>query len=84
MPITEEKLSKKMKINEIIMIGIRTKWGIDNNQLIKKHKYDILKNQKQTIEKLIDDKLIYINKTKIKATKKGGIFSDYIAEKLLV
>ena len=83
-PITEEKLSKKMKINEIIMIGIRTKWGIDNNQLIKKHKYDILKNQKQTIEKLIDDKLIYINKTKIKATKKGGIFPDYIAEKLLV
>ena len=83
-PITKEKLSKKMKINEIIMIGIRTKWGIDNNQLIKKHKYDILKNQKQTIEKLIDDKLIYINKTKIKATKKGGIFPDYIAEKLLV
>ena len=83
-PITEEKLSKKMKINEIIMIGIRTKWGIDNNQLIKKHKYDILKNQKKTIEKLIDDKLIYINKTKIKATKKGGIFPDYIAEKLLV
>ena len=83
-PITEEKLSKKMKINEIIMIGIRTKWGIDNNQLIKNHKYDILKNQKQTIEKLIDDKLIYINKTKIKATKKGGIFPDYIAEKLLV
>ena len=39
-----------MKINEIIMIGIRTKWGIDNNQLIKKHKYDILKNQKQTIK----------------------------------
>ena len=55
-PITEEKLSKKMKINEIIMIGIRTKWGIDNNQLIKIHKYDILKNQKQTIEKLIDAK----------------------------
>ena len=57
-PITEEKLSKKMKINEIIMIGIRTKWGIDNNQLIKQLKYDILENQKQTIEKLIDDKLI--------------------------
>tara|TARA_B100001996_G_scaffold228298_1_gene175891 strand:+ start:52 stop:1179 length:1128 start_codon:yes stop_codon:yes gene_type:complete len=84
MPITEEKLSKKMKINEIIMIGIRTKWGIDNNQLIKQLKYDILKNQKQIIEKLIDDKLIYINKTKIKATKKGVIFPDYIAEKLLV
>ena len=83
-PNTEEKLSKKMKINEIIMIGIRTKWGIDNKQLITQLKYDILKNQKNTIDKLINDKLIYINRTKIKATKKGSILLDYIAEKLLV
>ncbi len=83
-PNTEEKLSKNMKINEIIMIGIRTKWGIDNKQLITQLKYDILKNQKNTIDKLIDDKLIYINKTKIKTTKKGSILLDYIAEKLLV
>ena len=69
---------------EIIMIGIRTKWGIDNKQLITQLKYDILKNQKNTIDKLINDKLIYINRTKIKATKKGSILLDYIAEKLLV
>jgi len=83
-PNTEEKLSKKMTINEIIMIGIRTKWGIDNNQLVTQLNYDILKNQKQTINKLIDEELIYIKKTKIKATTKGSILLDYITEKLLI
>ena len=73
-----------MKINEIIMIGIRTKWGIDNNQLATQLKYNILQNKKNTIDKLINDKLIYINRAKIKATKKGSALVDYIAEKLFV
>ena len=81
---SEEKLSQKMLINEAIMIGVRTMWGIDNNYLTSNLKYDILKKQKLMIQKLIKEKLITVNKAKIITTKKGALVSNYISEKLFV
>ena len=81
---SEEKLSQKILINEVIMTGIRTMWGIDNNYLVSNLKYDILKKQEFMIKKLIKEKLIVVNNSKIITTKKGTLLSDYVSEKLFV
>ena len=79
-----ETLTKKMIINEIIMTGIRNKWGIDNNYLISSFKYDILKKQKSIIAELMKEKLIRLNKSQIIATNKGLLLSNNISEQLFV
>ena len=81
---SKELLTRKMTINEIIMTGIRTRWGINIDYLRSNLKYDILHKQFSTIKKLKKNKLIQMDNSKILATKKGKLFSNYIAEQLFI
>jgi oxygen-independent coproporphyrinogen-3 oxidase len=53
-----EKISKQEKFEETIMLGLRTKDGIDVDQIKKVYKIDLLKDKKETINNLLSLGLI--------------------------
>lgn len=81
-PYDKEILSETQKINEYIMISLRTIEGMDL-QLIENN---FSKNERRRIENLIENKvkkqMFITNKNKIILTDDGKLFADRIAVKL--
>jgi len=67
----EEKLKRKEKLEETIMLGLRTKYGIDLEQIKKEYKVDLMEKKKDVIDDLIKNNLINIAYNKIVATDLG-------------
>ena len=68
---SKEKISIEETIEEYIMLGLRTKYGIDTDEIKEKYKIDLLKNKKETINKLLSQGLINLVYNKIIATDRG-------------
>jgi oxygen-independent coproporphyrinogen-3 oxidase len=78
----DEQLSNADQINELIMLGLRTKWGLDTNVLREELKYDIDQHVGTEIEDLEQNgKLTNIGGI-ITLTEKGKLIADYIAATL--
>lgn len=77
-----EILSPKDQFNEMIMIGLRTTWGVDLESLQNKFKEDILDRfQKEIQQKIADGILIEENKH-LKIPEKHWFMADGIASDL--
>jgi oxygen-independent coproporphyrinogen III oxidase len=79
-----EILTSTQKLNEFIMVSLRTKEGIDLNALEKEFglkEKDRIKNQ---IEKFRAGNLIHINRSFIQLTDEGMLRADGIASELFV
>lgn len=77
---TYEKLSNKEKLEELIMLGLRTKKGVPLKNLLK-YNYDPLKNKNAL--KMLCLKLIKINKTHLYITSKNFGITNQIILKLI-
>ncbi len=66
-----ETLSKKDRLNEYIMMGLRLNEGLDISYIDEKFRIEFLKEYKNSIEKNIDLHLIHIDKDNLKLTNKG-------------
>ena len=75
-----EELTKKNQFNEMIMMGLRTKWGVDLKalQLIQ----EPTKEFWNTIEKFVISKEMKHSDNSLILTKKGLLKADYIASEL--
>lgn len=78
-----EKISVSDEINELIMLNLRTKFGLDVNMLRSKYNYDILLNKQNQIEKLIKSNLIKIYDNHIIVTNKGYYVLNQIILELM-
>lgn len=67
----KEKISSTEKLEETIMLGLRTKYGIDLDEIKKNFKIDLLKAKKETINNLLANGLINLIYNKIIATDLG-------------
>lgn len=67
----KEKISNAEAIEEYIMLGLRTKYGIDADEIKSKYKVDLLKNKKETINHLISQGFINLVYNRIIATDTG-------------
>jgi oxygen-independent coproporphyrinogen-3 oxidase len=83
-PATHELLTDKEKINDILLTGLRTKWGVSLHELINNFKYDILSIHQQKIRFLTDNQLVLINNNQLILTKEGLIMADKIASDLFI
>lgn len=83
-PNEKEILTETQKINEYVMISLRTMEGMDL-QFIEKN---FSKNERRRIENIIDKKvgkeMILTNEDKIILTNEGKLFADRIAMNLFV
>ena len=83
-PFESEKLLKVDQYNEYIMTRLRTKWGVDIDEVEEKfgrYYTDFLLEQTAL---LIDEDLAETDKNKIHITEKGKFLSDGIASKLFM
>lgn len=79
-----EKLNKVDQYNEYIMTRLRTKWGIDMNEVEEKFGVNYTNNLIDECAELIDEGVINIDKNKIYVTSRGKFLSDGIASRLFL
>ena len=78
----EHRLSYADKINEYIMLGLRTSDGIDLNKL-KAMGYNLKKNRNDIIRNMQESGLIKIDKENVSLSLKGMMVSDEITVRLM-
>lgn len=77
-----EILSSKDQFNEMIMIGLRTTWGVDLESLKSKFKEDILDQFHKEIHQKIADGILIKENNHLKISKKHWFMADGIASDL--
>lgn len=75
-----ETLTKQDRHNEMLLTGLRTKYGVDLRRLNEIIELDI--SFLKQIQGLIDDELLFRNENVIVLTKKGRLIADRIASDL--
>ena len=81
-PADPEDLSKADKINELLLTGLRTIWGVDLNLIEKRFGVDLEKYNKSYINDLVRLNLATFNNGKIQLNKKGILIADKICSDL--
>lgn len=84
LPLEREVLSKTDQYNEYVMTRLRTRWGINLDevkQLFGKGYYDHLVEQAQIY---LNNQLLYVDGDCLKVSKKGKFLSDGIASDLFL
>ena len=66
-----EKISRQESFEEYVMLGLRTKYGIDTDDIKLRFKIDLLKDKKETINSLLSNGLINLVYNRIIATDSG-------------
>jgi len=77
-----EVLTSKNQFNELLLVGLRTKWGVNLNQL-----YKILSPPsvfEQTMKEFISKKWLKIENDSMILSEEGKAWADKIAEELFV
>ena len=77
------KLTNADKIEEYIMLGMRTKYGIDLVEMKKRFGYDLLKDKNEQIKKYQALKLIDIKDNILSCTSQGFYVSNSIIADLI-
>lgn len=83
-PATIEWLSREEKINDFLLTGLRTMWGIFLPFLSKELNYNLLTIKEQNINYLIENQLAIIEDNHLILTKSGLLIADKIASDLFV
>ncbi len=83
-PATFDYLSSASRINERILMGLRTKWGCDLSRLKDEFGIDILKDNHTYIRGLETEGLITLKKDVLRLNTAGKLFADKIASDLFV
>jgi len=83
-PQTTETLSRANQINEALMTGLRTKWGVNPDEIKATWDYDVLYNNSTLLSKLEKEGLLSISSTCLKLTPKGLFMADGIASDLFI
>lgn len=77
-----EKLSIGDQINEYIMLGLRTKWGVDISDLQERFDYNLSVESEWEILELFERDHIKLSNGNLALTEKGKLLADNIAASL--
>ena len=80
----EEVLSQKDQFNEMIMIGLRTIWGVDLESLKEKFNDKILEYFQREIKSKLEEKVLIIEENHLKIPEKHWFMADGIASDLFM
>lgn len=79
-----EKLTVSNRVNEILLTGLRTKWGVDLRVLFRDYNYDIVRLFQDDIEYWVSLNWMEIRDSNMKLTDEGMLFADYISSTLFM
>ncbi|MFY1045006.1 radical SAM family heme chaperone HemW [Chryseobacterium sp. GP-SGM7] len=79
-----EILSQKDQFNEMIMIGLRTIWGVDLESLKQKFSDTILDHFNKEIKNKLEDETLKIENNHLKIPEKHWFMADGIASDLFI
>lgn len=80
----EEILSREDQFNEMIMIGLRTIWGVDLESLKGKFDDQILEHFQREIKQKLDEEILIIENNHLKIPEKHWFMADGIASDLFI
>ena len=79
-----ERLSEKDRMNEMIMTGLRTIWGLSLEEFESRFGKRNTERLKVSLERFLDKGLLEIESDQVRATKAGFFLIDGIASELFV
>lgn len=80
----EEILSQEDQFNEMLMIGLRTMWGVDLIRLKEKFNDKILEHFQNEIKSKVDEGILIIDENHLKIPEKHWFMADGIAADLFI
>ncbi|WP_089856653.1 radical SAM family heme chaperone HemW [Chryseobacterium taeanense] len=80
----EEFLSQEDQFNEMIMIGLRTIWGVDLGNLKEKFNDKILEHFQKEIQPKLEEEILIIENNHLKIPEKHWFMADGIASDLFI
>jgi oxygen-independent coproporphyrinogen-3 oxidase len=84
LPFVLEQLTPTESINEEILTGLRTQWGLDTRSLADRYHLDILEIKKGPISKLTELGMIHTLGKTLTLTRKGQLLADSIASDIFI
>ncbi len=84
LPFVLEKLTPTESLNEEILTGLRTSWGLDTGSLEDRYHLDILEIKKGPISKLTELGMIHTLGKTLTLTRKGQLLADSIASDIFI
>ena len=78
----KEVLTKEDRLNETLLTGLRTKWGIDLEQMRSVYKYNLMELFPVMIAEWQNNKWVEIDGDTFRLSSQGLLFADYIASEL--
>jgi oxygen-independent coproporphyrinogen III oxidase len=84
LPFVLEQLTPTESINEEILTGLRTQWGLDTGSLEDRYRLDILEIKKGPISKLTELGMIHTLGKTLTLTRKGQLLADSIASDIFI
>lgn len=79
-----ENLSQRDKLNETILTGLRTKWGINLASISSLYGYDIEALFSNELEQWMNKNWIVKDKDNLRLNSEGFLFADFIASELFL
>ena len=84
LPKETEILSEKDQYNEMLMIGLRTIWGVDLEKMNEKFSDEILETFNKDVQAKIEEGILIIEKNHLKIPEKHWFLADGIASDLFI
>ncbi|MBN3584036.1 radical SAM family heme chaperone HemW [Algoriphagus aestuarii] len=81
-PFEVEKLEKEDLLNEYILTGLRTIWGIDLDSIRRKYGFSIPEEKKAILEQMNQQGWLIWEHNRLSLSKKGKLLADSIAAAL--
>lgn len=78
-----EQLDKRSQYNDFILTGMRTRWGVDLDELERKFGADLKEYALENARKYIDEGYSTIRNSKLKLTRDGIFISDGIMSDMM-
>lgn len=79
-----EILSRTDRINELVMTGLRTRWGCDLAKLTEEYHYDLYRENREYLDRLVAEGNARMQENRLTLTNKGKLLADGIAEDLFL
>ena len=77
-----EELTANDHINERLLTGLRTQWGVNHQEIKRKYGYDILALFSEEIAYWISNQWLILEGEELRLTSAGFLFADHIASTL--
>lgn len=84
LPEETEILTEKDRFNEMLMIGLRTIWGVDLSRLKETFSDEILEHYNKETQQKLADRILVIEENHLKIPEKHWFLADGIASDLFI